>query len=127
MGIMGGYDATMGRPPLNVKSTNVRLPVGLGERIGKPVGHQRRAAFIREVLEREVERLESEQGKAARSQARFLGAPATGITHTEATVPGVGYHPEHSGRAWQAVLDLFSETLPDKSHKSSSVQYIDRP
>ncbi len=50
-------------PPLNVKSTNVRLPDGLGERIDKLVGRQRRAAFIREVLEREVERRENEQGK----------------------------------------------------------------
>ncbi|WP_156447958.1 hypothetical protein [Sphingobium sp. CCH11-B1] len=61
---MHGYDAIMGRPPLNVKSTNIRLPEGLGERIDKLVGRQRRAAFIREVLEREVERRESEQGKA---------------------------------------------------------------
>ena len=64
---MLGYDANMGRPPLNVKSTNVRLPEGLGERIDKLVGRQRRAAFIREVLEREVERLEGEQGRNARS------------------------------------------------------------
>lgn len=60
---MHGYDATMGRPPLNVRSTNIRLPEGLGERIDKLVGRQRRAAFIRDVLEREVERLESEQRK----------------------------------------------------------------
>ena len=60
---MRGYDPTMGRPPLNVKSTNVRLPEGLGERIDKLVGRHRRAAFIRDVLEREVERLESEQRK----------------------------------------------------------------
>lgn len=58
-----GYDDRMGRPPLNVKSTNVRLPEGLGERIDRLVGRQRRAAFIREVLEREVERRENEQGK----------------------------------------------------------------
>jgi predicted DNA-binding protein len=48
----------MGRPPLKVKSTVVRLPEGLGERIDKLVGAHRRAAFIREVVEREVERLE---------------------------------------------------------------------
>jgi len=58
---MRGYDVTMGRPPLNVKSTNIRLPEGLGERIDKLVGRQRRAAFIREVLEREVNRLEAER------------------------------------------------------------------
>ena len=54
----------MGRPPLNVKSTNVRLPEGLGERIDKLVGPQRRAGFIRDVLIREVERLETEQNGA---------------------------------------------------------------
>jgi predicted DNA-binding protein len=48
----------MGRPPLGVKSTQVRLPEGLGERIDALVGRKRRAAFIREVVEREVERLE---------------------------------------------------------------------
>jgi dienelactone hydrolase len=26
-------------------------------------------------------------------------------------VPGVGYHPKHATRAWQAVLDLFGETF----------------
>lgn len=64
MSVGCGYDEDMGRPPLNVKSTNIRLPEGLGERIDKLVGRQRRAAFIRTVLEREVERLEGEQGKA---------------------------------------------------------------
>ena len=48
----------MGRPPLGVKSTQVRLPEGLGDRIDALVGRKRRAAFIREVVEREVERLE---------------------------------------------------------------------
>ena len=62
-----GYDASMGRPPLNLKSTNVRLPEGLGARIDKLVGQQRRAAFIREVLEREVERLEKLEGRSIRS------------------------------------------------------------
>ncbi|SFG25835.1 hypothetical protein SAMN05518801_11287 [Novosphingobium sp. CF614] len=54
----------MGRPPLKVKSTVIRLPEGLGERIDKLVGKQRRAAFIRDVVEREVERLEKLQGQA---------------------------------------------------------------
>lgn len=48
----------MGRPSLGVQSTLVRLPVGLGERIDALVGPKRRAAFIREVIEKEVERLE---------------------------------------------------------------------
>jgi predicted DNA-binding protein len=48
----------MGRPPLGVKSTVVRLPEGLGERIDALVGKQRRAVFIREIVEKEVARLE---------------------------------------------------------------------
>lgn len=51
----------MGRPPLKVKTTVVRLPEGMGERIDNLVGKQRRAAFIREVVEQEVERLEKKQ------------------------------------------------------------------
>jgi dienelactone hydrolase len=39
------------------------------------------------------------------------GSPADENTHTTATVPGVGYHPAHTARAWRAVLDLFDETL----------------
>jgi dienelactone hydrolase len=39
------------------------------------------------------------------------GSPAGGTTHIEATVPGVGYHPTHTPRAWRAVLDLFDEAL----------------
>jgi hypothetical protein len=27
------------------------------------------------------------------------------------TVPGVGYHPKHTMRAWRAVLDLFDEAF----------------
>jgi len=44
----------------------------------------------------------------------FWARPANadgGIIHTEPTVPGVGYHPKHAARAWQAVLDLFGETI----------------
>ena len=39
------------------------------------------------------------------------GSPAEGPVHTMATVPGVGHHPKHATRAWQAVLDLFGETF----------------
>ena len=48
----------MGRPPLGVKTTIVRLPEGLGERIDALVGKQKRAAFIRDAVEKEVARLE---------------------------------------------------------------------
>ena len=57
----------MGRPPLNVKSTNIRLPEGLGDRIDKLVGRQRRAAFIREIIEREVEKLEAERASGRKT------------------------------------------------------------
>lgn len=63
---MPGYDSGMGRPPLKVKSTVIRLPEGLGERIDKLVGRQRRAAFIREVVEREVDRLEKKEAEATK-------------------------------------------------------------
>jgi dienelactone hydrolase len=39
------------------------------------------------------------------------GTPAQGTSHTMATVPGVGYHPKHTPRAWQAVLDLLDEAF----------------
>ena len=58
---MVGYDASMGRPPLGVKTTVVRVPEGLGDRIDDLIGPNRRAKFIREVVEREVERLEVER------------------------------------------------------------------
>ncbi|AMK24645.1 hypothetical protein VVT58_14815 [Sphingobium sp. SJ10-10] len=58
---MAGYDAIMGRPPLGVKTTVVRLPEGLAERIDDLLGPNRRAIFIREIVEREVERLEAER------------------------------------------------------------------
>lgn len=39
------------------------------------------------------------------------GSPTGGTTHTTATVPGVGYHPAHTVRAWRAVLDLLDEAV----------------
>ena len=39
------------------------------------------------------------------------GSPAEGDSHTMATVPGVGHHPKHAARAWQAVLDLLGEAF----------------
>ncbi|WP_222422936.1 ribbon-helix-helix domain-containing protein [Sphingobium sp. B2] len=58
---MAGYETCMGRPPLGVKTTVVRLPDGLAERIDDLIGPNRRAKFIRDIVEREVERLESER------------------------------------------------------------------
>lgn len=42
---------------------------------------------------------------------RADGSLTGGTTHVMATVPGVGHHALHATRAWQAVLDLFDETL----------------
>lgn len=39
------------------------------------------------------------------------GSLTGGTTHINATVPGVGYHPAHAARAWQAVLDLLDESI----------------
>jgi dienelactone hydrolase len=43
------------------------------------------------------------------------GSLAGGTTHVQVTVPGVGYHPTHTARAWQAVLDLLDETIGNPS------------
>lgn len=70
---MAGYDTSMGRPPLGVKTTVVRLPEGLAERIDDLIGPNRRAKFIREVVEREVERMEGQRpntGKGGTTSAR---------------------------------------------------------
>lgn len=48
----------MGRPTLNVKATLVRLPNGTAERIDALVGNHRRAAFIREAVEKELKKRE---------------------------------------------------------------------
>lgn len=48
----------MGRPPMNVKETKVRLPLETRERIEALVGPNRMAEFIREAVERELKRRE---------------------------------------------------------------------
>lgn len=48
----------MGRPPLNVKPTVVRLSEEALARIEKMVGKNKMAAFIREAVERELKRRE---------------------------------------------------------------------
>jgi dienelactone hydrolase len=39
------------------------------------------------------------------------GSPTGGTTHVGPTVPGVGYHPTQTVRAWRDVLDLLDETI----------------
>jgi Arc/MetJ-type ribon-helix-helix transcriptional regulator len=48
----------MGRPPLNVVATNVRLAPETLEQIDKIVGPGKRAAFIRKAVERMLEAAE---------------------------------------------------------------------
>jgi predicted DNA-binding protein len=49
----------MGRPPLNVKETKVRLTDEQRQRIEALVGKSRMATFIREAIDRELERREA--------------------------------------------------------------------
>jgi len=50
----------MGRPPLNVKPTVVRLTEETRERINAIVGPNRMAEFIREAVENELQRREKD-------------------------------------------------------------------
>lgn len=52
----------MGRPPLNVKPTVVRLTDEVRQRIEALVGPNRMSAFIREAVENELSRREKEGG-----------------------------------------------------------------
>jgi hypothetical protein len=51
----------MGRPPLNMKATVVRLSKDALERIEALVGKQKMAEFIREAVERELKRRERKE------------------------------------------------------------------
>jgi hypothetical protein len=51
--------AAMGRPPLGMKPTTVRLPVETIRRIEALVGNRRLAGFIREAVENELRRREA--------------------------------------------------------------------
>lgn len=60
----------MGRPPLNVKETKVRLTDEQRQRIEALVGPNRMAAFIREAIERELERRERTSGGSVDNNPR---------------------------------------------------------
>lgn len=55
--------ARMGRPPLNVKETKVRLTEEQRQRIEAVSGPNRMAAFIREAIDAELDRREAEAAK----------------------------------------------------------------
>lgn len=48
----------MGRPPMQIKATVVRLSEDVLERIDELMGPNKRAEFIREAIERELKRRE---------------------------------------------------------------------
>lgn len=57
----GDTASDMGRPPLGMKPTTVRLPMEMIQRIEQLVGNRRVAAFIREAIESELARREAGQ------------------------------------------------------------------
>ncbi|ALH80145.1 hypothetical protein [Sphingopyxis macrogoltabida] len=54
-------DDGMGRPPLGMKATTIRLSVDTIRRIEAQVGNRQLAKFIREAVEQELRRREEEQ------------------------------------------------------------------
>ncbi|AJA10257.1 hypothetical protein SKP52_16925 [Sphingopyxis fribergensis] len=54
-------DDGMGRPPLGMKATTIRLSMDTIRRIEAQVGNRQLAKFIREAVERELRRREDEQ------------------------------------------------------------------
>lgn len=54
-------DDGMGRPPLGMKATTIRLSVDTIRRIEAQVGNRQLAKFIREAVEGELRRREEEQ------------------------------------------------------------------
>lgn len=62
----------MGRPPLNVKATLVRLTEDVRTRIEALVGPNRMANFIREAIENELARREQSQAAGSPSQTSSL-------------------------------------------------------
>lgn len=55
---MADTPARMGRPPLGVKPTTIRLAVETFDRIEAVAGKNRTASFIREAVEAELKRRE---------------------------------------------------------------------
>lgn len=56
---MTDSDETMGRPPLGMKPTTIRLSADTVRRIEALVGNRRLALFIREAVESELQRREN--------------------------------------------------------------------
>ena len=58
IGNMADSDGAMGRPPLGMKPTTIRLSADTINRIEALVGNRRLALFIREAVENELKRRE---------------------------------------------------------------------
>ncbi|OAH38606.1 hypothetical protein AX777_23480 [Sphingobium yanoikuyae] len=61
IGIVPDSDRAMGRPPLGMKPTTIRLSTDTLRRIELLVGNRRIALFIREAVENELQRREDSQ------------------------------------------------------------------
>ncbi|MGC4251053.1 MAG: hypothetical protein QM605_06155 [Sphingobium sp.] len=59
--IVPDSDRAMGRPPLGMKPTTIRLSTDTLRRIESLVGNRRIALFIREAVENELQRREDSQ------------------------------------------------------------------
>jgi hypothetical protein len=57
--IVPDSDRAMGRPPLGMKPTTIRLSIDTIRRIESLVGNRRLALFIREAVENELQRREN--------------------------------------------------------------------
>jgi len=63
IGMVTDSDKLMGRPPLGMKPTTIRLSAETIQRIEALVGNRRLALFVREAVENELQRHEKEEGK----------------------------------------------------------------
>jgi predicted transcriptional regulator len=73
----------MGRPPLNVKATSVRLTADLRQRISTLVGAHRMGVFIREAVENELGRREKASGTSSQDGTAEPAAPTASQQSTD--------------------------------------------
>jgi hypothetical protein len=59
IGLLPDTHDPMGRPPLGMKPTTIRLPLETIQRIETLVGNRRLAVFIREAIDHELRRREN--------------------------------------------------------------------
>lgn len=64
--ILPDSDSPMGRPPLGMKPTTIRLTTDTIRRIEALVGNRRLALFIREAVENELQRRENPEASTGK-------------------------------------------------------------